>query len=96
MLERAVGTLGSVRITYNTVAYTAVPGEDYTAVTSGAVTLTNTQRSATIMVPLLEDIEPELDKIFFVNITGVQRLPIGSGQGDYLFLNTLYFVFTLG
>ncbi|XP_030832667.1 adhesion G-protein coupled receptor V1 isoform X3 [Strongylocentrotus purpuratus] len=90
VLERAVGTLGSVRITYNTVAYTAVPGEDYTAVTSGAVTLANTQRSATIIVPLLEDLEPELDKIFFVNITGVQRLPIGSGQGISPKLSSIY------
>ncbi|XP_041464132.1 adhesion G-protein coupled receptor V1-like [Lytechinus variegatus] len=89
-IERAVGTLGSVRVTYNTVAYTAIPGEDYTAVTSGAMTLANTQRSATIIVPLLEDTEPELDKIFFVNITSVQRLPIGSGQGPSPKLSSIY------
>ncbi|XP_071506649.1 adhesion G-protein coupled receptor V1-like [Diadema antillarum] len=90
VIERVIGSLGNIRVTYNTVAYTATPGSDYTAVTDGAVVLTSTEQSETIVVPLLEDPEPELDKIFFVNITGVQLLPLGSEQGTSPRLSMLY------
>ncbi|XP_022110249.1 G-protein coupled receptor 98-like isoform X2 [Acanthaster planci] len=81
MVERQLGTLGSVRMTYQTHAASAVSGEDYVAITSGALTMAAGARTAAILVTILEEQEPELAKIFYVNITSVARLPIDGTQG---------------
>ena len=52
------------------------------AITSGALTMAQGIKTAAILVTILEEQEPELSKVFFVNITSVARLPIDGTQGE--------------
>ncbi|XP_072038274.1 adhesion G-protein coupled receptor V1-like [Amphiura filiformis] len=74
-VERSIGTYGSIRVGYQTHAYTALPGHDYVNIKKGVLTMEAKQQSATILVSLLEEDVPELEKVFYVNITGVERMP---------------------
>ena len=81
MIERAIGTYGSIRITYQTHAYTALPSNDYVEIKNGALIMSDKQKTAKIPVYLLEEDEPELGKIFYVNITGVEKVPKTFEEG---------------
>ncbi|XP_038076858.1 adhesion G-protein coupled receptor V1-like isoform X2 [Patiria miniata] len=89
-VERQLGTLGSIRVTYQTHAASAVAGEDYVAITSGALTMATRAKTANILVTILEEQAPELAKVFYVNITSVARLPIDGTQGTSPRLSSRY------
>ena len=83
-VERSIGTFGSIGVSYQTHAYTAQPGQDYVNIKNGALTMEAQQKTATILVSLLEEDVPELEKVFFVNITSVERVPATVEPGKLL------------
>eukprot|EP00058_Branchiostoma_floridae_P024219 XP_002609709.1 hypothetical protein BRAFLDRAFT_102479 [Branchiostoma floridae] len=76
-VERQLGVLNNTRIIYMTSSGTAVAGQDFEPVTSGSIILESGERTVQILVPLLQDSLniPELDEVFYVNITSVEVLP---------------------
>lgn len=64
-------------VVYRTTASTAVPGQDYVEISGGVVRLLDGQQTATVTIGLLAENSPELEKVFFVNLTSVD-----SGDGN--------------
>ncbi|XP_071965307.1 adhesion G-protein coupled receptor V1-like isoform X2 [Antedon mediterranea] len=88
-LERNLGTFDNILVRYITYAYTALPGQDYQEIVDGAVTFGNMERSATIFITLIEEENPELPEVFFVNITST-RVSTASAPGISPRISSLY------
>ncbi|XP_017272706.1 adhesion G-protein coupled receptor V1 [Kryptolebias marmoratus] len=69
--NRSLGSLGSVRVTYETSGNTAVSGLDFTQA-SGRLLFTPGQTSQEIVLHIQDDSLPEGPEMFFVNITNVE------------------------
>ncbi|PIK34167.1 putative G-protein coupled receptor [Apostichopus japonicus] len=77
VIQRQLGAQGVVTVVYQTTASTAVPGQDYVEISGGVVRLRDGQQTATVTIGLLAENSPELEKVFFVNLTSVD-----SGDGN--------------
>ena len=75
----------TVSVAYATADNTATAGSDYTA-TSGTLTFTPGQTSATISVPVAGDTTPESDETFTVNLSSPTNatIAVGTGTGTIL------------
>ncbi|XP_014662998.1 PREDICTED: G-protein coupled receptor 98-like isoform X2 [Priapulus caudatus] len=91
-IMRAYGSEGKVRLSYQTWALTAMPDRDYTSVVNGALVMDSAVTSATIVINIISDTEPETNEEFFVNITGVEILPTVLTRGVSPRLSDLYSV----
>ncbi len=67
-IDRLDGTLGTVTVAYATSDYTAIAGVNYTA-TSGTVTFLDGQTTATITIPVLDDLKVDGNLGFFVTLS---------------------------
>jgi hypothetical protein len=70
-----------VTVAYATADGTAMAGSDYTA-TAGTLTLPAGSTSATIPVPILGDVDDELDETFLMNLTLPVNATLADGQGQ--------------
>ncbi len=76
-LVRVGGTLGTITVAYATSDLSAVAGVNYTA-SSGTVTFTPGQTTATIVVPVLDDLKVDGNNGFFVTLSN----PTGGSSLD--------------
>lgn len=74
-VSRSLGSLGSVWVTYQTSAHTAVSGEDF-ASASGRLLFTSGQTSQQVTLHIQDDNLPEGPEMFFLNITEVELVNI--------------------
>lgn len=72
-INRSLGTLGSVWVSYQTSGNTATSGEDF-APASGRVLFTPGETSQQITLHIQDDSLPEGPETFFLNITDVELL----------------------
>lgn len=70
-VNRSLGSLGGVWLTYQTSGDTAVSGEDFAA-TSGRLLFTPGQTSQQVTLHIHDDSLPEGPEMFFLNITKVE------------------------
>ena len=73
---RAQGLVGSVSVEYQTVDGSALNGVDYISA-AGTVTFSGDERSKTITVDIIDNLAPELEKYFTVELNN----PGGGKQG---------------
>ncbi|XP_030273384.1 adhesion G-protein coupled receptor V1 isoform X2 [Sparus aurata] len=76
-VNRSLGSLGSVWVTYQTSAHTAVSGEDF-ASASGRLLFTSGQTSQQVTLHIQDDNLPEGPEMFFLNITEVELVNISG------------------
>ncbi|XP_054629148.1 adhesion G-protein coupled receptor V1 isoform X2 [Dunckerocampus dactyliophorus] len=76
-INRSLGTLGSIWVTYQTTGSTAVSGEDF-ASASGRLLFIPGQTSQQVSVRIHDDSLPEGPEIFFFNITEVDVVNISG------------------
>ena len=74
-------TTNTVTVNYATVDDSAKAGTDYTN-TSGTLTFSSTEKTQTIIVPLVGDANIEGSETFFVNLTEPTNALISDGQGQ--------------
>ncbi|MEJ7595711.1 MAG: Calx-beta domain-containing protein [Planctomycetaceae bacterium] len=81
-------TFAPITVNYATANGTARAGEDYTAV-NGQVTptLTPTQRSAVVRVPIRPDTVIELNETFFLRLSNPTGATISDGEGRAIIVN---------
>ncbi|KAM8885173.1 adhesion G-protein coupled receptor V1 [Spinachia spinachia] len=80
-INRSLGSLGSVWVTYRTSGNTAVSGVDF-APASGRLLFTPGQTSQQVVLHVLDDSLPEDTEMFFLNITEVELVNISAvGSG---------------
>lgn len=70
-VNRYIGSLGSVWVTYETSGDTAVSGVDFTPA-SGRLLFTPGQTSQQVTLHIQDDSLPEETEMFFLNITEVE------------------------
>uniref|UniRef100_UPI0037E7935A adhesion G-protein coupled receptor V1 n=1 Tax=Semicossyphus pulcher TaxID=241346 RepID=UPI0037E7935A len=70
-VDRSLGSLGSVWVTYETSGNTAVSGVDFVPA-SGRLLFTPGQTSQQVMLQIQDDSLPEGPEVFFINITEVE------------------------
>lgn len=70
-VNRSLGSLGSVWMTYQTSGNTAVSGVDFTPA-SGRLLFTLGQTSEQVTLHIQDDSLPEAPEMFFLNITAVE------------------------
>ncbi|XP_045890437.1 adhesion G-protein coupled receptor V1 [Micropterus dolomieu] len=70
-VNRSLGSLGSVWVTYRTSGNTAVSGVDFTPA-SGRLLFTPGLTSQQVTLHIQDDVLPEVPEMFFLNITGVE------------------------
>lgn len=80
VIQRQLGAQGVVTVVYQTTASTAVPGQDYVEISGGVVRLRDGQQTATVTIGLLAENSPELEKVFFVNLTSVDSSDGNQGE----------------
>ena len=71
---------GTMTVDYTTAADSATAGDDYTS-TSGTLTFSAGQRTATIEVTVLDDSDEEQDETFKVNLSNAQGATIEDAEG---------------
>uniref|UniRef100_A0A3Q3J0J5 Adhesion G-protein coupled receptor V1 n=1 Tax=Monopterus albus TaxID=43700 RepID=A0A3Q3J0J5_MONAL len=76
-VNRFLGTLGSVWLTYRTSGDTAVSGVDFTPA-SGRLLFTPGQTSQQVMLHIQDDILPEGPEMFYLNITEVVLVNVSA------------------
>ncbi|TKS78901.1 G-protein coupled receptor 98 [Collichthys lucidus] len=76
-VNRSLGSLGSVWVTYQTTGDTAVSGVDFTPA-SGRLLFTPGQTSQQIILHVLDDSLPEVLEMFFLNITEVELVNVSG------------------
>lgn len=74
-VSRSLGSLGSVWVSYQTSAHTAVSGEDF-ASASGRLLFTSGQTSQQVTLHIQDDNLPEGPEMFFLNITEVELVNV--------------------
>lgn len=74
-VNRYVGSLGSVWVTYQSSGNTAVSGVDFTPA-SGKLLFTPGQTSQQLTLHVLDDSLPEAPEMFFLNITEVSLVNV--------------------
>ncbi len=67
-----------VTVNYETSDGTAEAGSDYTAITSGSITISAMSASATFSVPVIDDRDIEGSETFTVRLTGTDRGELGT------------------
>ena len=67
-----------VTVNYATADGTAEAGSDYTAITSGSITIPAMSASATVSVPVIDDRDIEGDETFTVRLTSTSRGELGT------------------
>lgn len=74
-VNRSLGSLGSVRVTYQTSGNTADSGVDF-APASGRLLFTPGQTSQQVSLHIYDDSFPEGPEVFFLNITAVELVNV--------------------
>lgn len=74
-VNRLLGSLGSVWVTYRTSGDTAVSGVDFTSA-SGRLLFTPGQTSQQLTLHILDDSLPEEPEMLFLNITEVMLVNV--------------------
>ncbi|MEQ1579687.1 MAG: protein kinase [Steroidobacteraceae bacterium] len=81
IVQRTAGPERRVRVLWNTVPGTALPGIDYSPVEAGVVHLADNQDTSSLYVPLLKRDNVAIDRTFYIEITsddpGVNVGPVG-------------------
>ncbi|XP_053180894.1 adhesion G-protein coupled receptor V1 [Scomber japonicus] len=76
-VNRSLGSLGSVRVTYQTSGNTADSGADF-APASGRLLFTPGQTSQQVSLHIYDDSFPEGPEVFFLNITAVELVTVSA------------------
>nr|XP_033775700.1 adhesion G-protein coupled receptor V1 [Geotrypetes seraphini] len=74
-VQRLYGFYGNTtKLTYQTIAGSAKPGEDFEAIENGELLFMSLQTDAIINITVKDDTITELDEIFYLNLTSVEVL----------------------
>ena len=81
-ISRGTATVGTSTVQTDTADGTATAGADYTAIVAQTVTIPDGTSSATIVVPILEDLIDEgAGENYFVNLTSSSNAAVADAQG---------------